>query len=194
MPAKDGLRFNDMRRTKEARPEPGQPHHQGPVTAAQSNARRRMPQGDAELMAKEQVLRLKPAGDLKKSITNITSECRIANIVRDPAMILTDDATPKPDEIFGKDKEPSWPFPSPTEGQYSGIRHVRTGNRQSFRCAQLGCRVGGPAVDQNKIRDRHLGNSTMARGTVKWFNPTKGYGFIQPQEGGRYRDRCQWIF
>ena len=25
----------------------------------------------------------------------------------------------------------------------------------------------------------------MANGTIKWFNPTKGFGFIEPEDGGK---------
>ena len=66
VPPKDGLRLNDLRRTEQARPEPGHPDQQGPITAAQPKMRRRTPQGDAELMAKEQVLGYKPASRLKQ--------------------------------------------------------------------------------------------------------------------------------
>ena len=34
-------------------------------------------------------------------------------------------------------------------------------------------------------KKRHYGVRNMATGTVKWFNPTKGFGFIQPENGGK---------
>jgi cold shock protein len=41
----------------------------------------------------------------------------------------------------------------------------------------VGSRAYGRA---SKARDKR-----MAVGTVKWFNSQKGYGFIQPQSGGK---------
>ena len=46
----------------------------------------------------------------KKSMTNIASKCWSANIVRDHATILPNDATSKPDGIFGKDTKGMIPF------------------------------------------------------------------------------------
>ena len=43
-----------------------------------------------------------------------------------------------------------------------------------FRSAELGSRSG-----------QYWERKNVATGTVKWFNPTKGFGFIQPDTGGK---------
>jgi cold shock protein len=45
-------------------------------------------------------------------------------------------------------------------------------------------RQGLASYFRDTVVDGQLGDLNMARGTVKWFNSQKGYGFIQPESGG----------
>lgn len=65
-----------------------------------------------------------------------------------------------------------------------GSGHVRCKRSRQINVDDSSLAMLGYRARQSD-RGKHCMERAVATGTVKWFNPTKGYGFIQPQSGGK---------
>jgi len=90
-------------------------------------------------------------------------------------------------EARGADSMPDVSTKGAIEGAHRALEEAVEGSGSSGRHS-LPVHAGKPSARQSGGgRSRHCfkWESDVATGTVKWFNPTKGFGFIQPDSGGK---------
>jgi len=67
----------------------------------------------------------------------------------------------------------------PLSSFYQIVRLTKGKRRKPLSDEKIGREVAAESIPIFAIR-----RDLMATGTVKWFNPTKGFGFIEPSDGG----------
>jgi CspA family cold shock protein len=82
---------------------------------------------------------------------------------------------------FFQKRTASFPWPRWSAAVSASPRevHLRPG------CRRVTLPPGKPGMSEKIDPAPSRETTIMSSGTVKWFNPTKGYGFIEPETGGK---------